>query len=376
MDWKPFLMEKTAAEGERPDILILVIALILVTIGTAMIYSSSSILAMERFKDAQFFLKKQIFFVVIGMGLMVLLTKLDYHYLKKLAYPGIILSTILLLLIFIPPLGIRAGGARRWLNLGFFSFQVTELVKICIVLFLAHFLTRKVNYLKSFSRGILIPLLVTILIIVLIALQPDFGATIMIAMILMLMLFLAGCRIRHLAGLTALLIPAAVWMIMFRSYRIDRLKVFLNPWNDPGNKGFQIIQSLLSFGSGGAFGVGIGDGMQKLFYLPEPHTDFILSVIAEESGFVGVAVVIFLFVVLIMRGFMVAFRAPDLFGTLLAAGLTMVLAMGAFINIAGVMGLIPLKGLTLPFLSYGGTSLVMSLVAVGILLNISSHVRA
>ena len=376
MDWKPFLMEKTTAEGERPDILILVIALILVTIGTAMIYSSSSILAMERFKDAQFFLKKQIFFVVIGMGVMVLLTKLDYHYLKKLAYPGIILSIILLLLIFIPPLGIRAGGARRWLNLGFFSFQVTELVKICIVLFLAHFLTRKANYLKSFSRGMLIPLLVTFLIIVLIALQPDFGATIMIAMILMLMLFLAGCRIRHLAGLTALLIPAAVWMIMFRSYRIDRLKVFLNPWNDPGNKGFQIIQSLLSFGSGGAFGVGIGDGMQKLFYLPEPHTDFILSVIAEESGFVGVAVVIFLFVVLIMRGFVVAFRAPDLFGTLLAAGLTMVLAMGAFINIAGVMGLIPLKGLTLPFLSYGGTSLVMSLVAVGILLNISSHVRA
>jgi len=376
MDWKPFLMEKTAAEGERPDILILVIALILVTIGTAMIYSSSSILAMERFKDAQFFLKKQIFFVVIGMGAMVLLTKLDYHYLKKLAYPGIILSIILLLLIFIPPLGIRAGGARRWLNLGFFSFQVTELVKICIVLFLAHFLTRKANYLKSFSRGMLIPLLVTFSIIVLIALQPDFGATIMIAMILMLMLFLAGCRIRHLAGLTALLIPAAVWMIMFRSYRIDRLKVFLNPWNDPSNKGFQIIQSLLSFGSGGAFGVGIGDGMQKLFYLPEPHTDFILSVIAEESGFVGVAVVIFLFVVLIIRGFMVAFRAPDLFGTLLAAGLTMVLAMGAFINIAGVMGLIPLKGLTLPFLSYGGTSLVMSLVAVGILLNISSHVRA
>ncbi len=376
MDWKPFLMEKTAAEGERPDILILVIALILVTIGTAMIYSSSSILAMERFKDAQFFLKKQIFFVVIGMGVMVLLTKLDYHYLKKLAYPGIILSIILLLLIFIPPLGIRAGGARRWLNLGFFSFQVTELVKICIVLFLAHFLTRKANYLKSFSRGILIPLLITFLIIILIALQPDFGATVMIAMILMLMLFLAGCRIRHLAGLTALLIPAAVWMIMFRSYRIDRLKVFLNPWNDPSNKGFQIIQSLLSFGSGGAFGVGIGDGMQKLFYLPEPHTDFILSVIAEESGFVGVAVVIFLFVVLIMRGFMVAFRAPDLFGTLLAAGLTMVLAMGAFINIAGVMGLIPLKGLTLPFLSYGGTSLVMSLVAVGILLNISSHVRA
>jgi cell division protein FtsW len=375
MGWKPFLIENTAIEGERPDIIILVITLILVTVGTAMIYSSSSILAMERFKDAQFFLKKQIFFVFIGMGAMVLLTKLDYHRLKKCAYPGIILSVILLLLIFIPYVGIRAGGARRWLNLGFFSFQVTEMVKICIILFLAHFLTRKMNYLKSFSRGILVPLLVTFFIIGLIALEPDFGTAVIIAMILMLMLFLAGCRMKHLAGLMALLIPAAIWMVMFKSYRLDRLKVFLNPWNDPGNKGFQIIQSLLSFGSGGTFGVGIGDGMQKLFYLPEPHTDFILSVIAEESGFVGVVVVIMLFAVLIIRGFMVAFRAPDLFGTLLAAGLTMVLAMEAFINIAGVMGLIPLKGLTLPFLSYGGTSLIMSLVAVGILLNISSHVR-
>jgi cell division protein FtsW len=376
MGWKPFLMENTAAEVERPDIIILVITLILVTVGTAMIYSSSSILAMEKFKDAQYFLKKQIFFVFIGMGAMVLLTKLDYHRLKKCAYPGIVLSVILLLLIFIPYVGIRAGGARRWLNLGLFSFQVTEMVKICIILFLAHFLARKVNYLKSFSRGILVPLVVTFIIIGLVALEPDFGTAVIIAMILMLMLFLAGCRMRHLAGLTALLIPAAIWMVMFKSYRIDRLKVFLNPWNDPGNKGFQIIQSLLSFGSGGTFGVGIGDGMQKLFYLPEPHTDFILSVIAEESGFVGVVLVIFLFAVLIVRGFMVAFRAPDLFGTLLAAGLTMVLAMGAFINIAGVMGLIPLKGLTLPFLSYGGTSLIMSLVAVGILLNISSHERA
>jgi len=376
MGWKSFLTENTSAEAERPDVMILVITLILVTIGTAMIYSSSSILAMERFKDAQFFLKKQVFFVMIGMGAMVLMTKLDYHRLKKLAYPGVFLSVILLLLIFVPYLGIKAGGARRWLNLGFVSFQVTELAKVCIVLFLAHFLTRKANYLKTFSRGILIPLLVTFVIIVMVALQPDFGATVMIAMILMLMLFLAGCRITHLAGMTALLIPAAVWMLMFKSYRIDRLNVFLNPWNDPGNKGFQIIQSLLSFGSGGTFGVGIGDGMQKLFYLPEPHTDFILSVIAEESGFVGVATIILLFAALIVRGFIVAFRAPDLFGTLLAAGLTMILAMGVFINIAGVMGLIPLKGLTLPFLSYGGTSLVMSLVTVGILLNISSHVRA
>jgi cell division protein FtsW len=369
------MIEQTSEE-KRPDIILLVITLILVTVGTAMIYSSSSILAMERFKDAQYFLKKQILFVLLGLSVMVLLTKFDYHRLKRWAYPGIALSVILLMLIFVPHVGIRAGGARRWLNLVLFSFQVTEMVKICIVLFLAHYLTRKVNYIKTFSRGILIPLLVTLFIIVLIALEPDFGTAVIMALIMMLMLYLSGSRLRHLAVLVAFLIPAAVWMVVFKSYRLERLKVFLNPWNDPGNKGFQIIQSLLSFGSGGTFGVGIGDGMQKLFYLPEPHTDFILSVIAEESGFLGVAIVIFLFGVLVVRGFFISFKAPDLFGTLLAAGLTMVIALEAFINIAGVMGLIPLKGLTLPFLSYGGTSLIMSLVAVGILLNISSHERS
>ena len=369
------MIEQTSEE-KRPDIILLVITLILVTVGTAMIYSSSSILAMERFKDAQYFLKKQILFVLLGLSVMVLLTKFDYHRLKRWAYPGIALSVILLMLIFIPHVGIRAGGARRWLNLVLFSFQVTEMVKICIVLFLAHYLTRKVNYITTFSRGILIPLLVTLFIIVLIALEPDFGTAVIMALIMMLMLYLSGSRLRHLAVLVAFLIPAAVWMVAFKSYRLERLKIFLNPWNDPGNKGFQIIQSLLSFGSGGTFGVGIGDGMQKLFYLPEPHTDFILSVIAEESGFLGVAIVIFLFGVLVVRGFFISFKAPDLFGTLLAAGLTMVIALEAFINIAGVMGLIPLKGLTLPFLSYGGTSLIMSLVAVGILLNISSHERS
>jgi cell division protein FtsW len=367
------MIEQPSSEEQRPDIILLVITLILVTVGTAMIYSSSSILAMERFKDAQFFLKKQVLFVLLGLGLMVLLTKYDYHRLKRWAYPGIVLSLILLLLIFVPHLGIRAGGARRWLNLVFFSFQVTELVKICLVLFLAHYLTRKADQIKTFSRGILIPLFVTLLIVALIALEPDFGTSVLMALLMMLMLYLSGSRLRHLATLTVLLIPIGVWLIAHKSYRLDRLKIFLNPWNDPGNKGFQIIQSLLSFGSGGTFGVGIGDGMQKLFYLPEPHTDFILSVIAEESGFLGVAIVIFLFGILVVRGFFISFKAPDLFGMLLAAGLTMVIALGVFINIAGVMGLIPLKGLTLPFLSYGGTSLIMSLVAVGILLNISSH---
>ena len=171
----------------------------------------------------------------------------------------------------------------------------------------------------------------------------------------------------------SLFLPVAVGMLLFKSYRITRLMAFLDPWKDPRRSGFQIIQSLISFGSGGPFGVGIGDGMQKLFYLPEPHTDFILAVIAEESGFIGVGLILFLYVILIVRGFQISLKAPDLFGNLLAAGLTMMIALEAFINIAGVMGLIPLKGLALPFLSYGGTSLIMSLTAVGILLNISSY---
>jgi len=257
--------------------------------------------------------------------------------------------------------------------MGVFSFQVTELVKVAMVIFLAHLLTRKVHHLKKFSRGVAVPLSVSAVIMGLIILQPDFGTVVIIASILLLMLSLAGSRITHLMFLGAAFVPMGVWLIMTKGYRMARLTAFLDPWKDPDNTGFQLIQSLISFGSGGVIGTGIGDGMQKLFYLPEPHTDFILAVIAEESGFIGVAIVIFMFIFFLLRGFMIAFRAPDLFGTLLAAGLTMLITMQAFINIAGVMGLIPLKGLALPFLSYGGTSFVMSMLIVGILLNISTQ---
>jgi cell division protein FtsW len=358
---------------KRLDIIILLVTLILVTIGTVMIYSSSSIIAMKRFNDGQYFLKKQIFFVLLGLSIMVLITKIHYDQLKKFAYPGIVLSVVLLTLLLIPHVGIRAGGATRWLKLGLFSFQVTEVVKVSVIVFLAYFLTKKNNNITDFKHAVLVPLTVTLLIVGLIILEPDFGTAIIITVIMMLMFYLSGCRLLHLAGIVALFVPVGIWLLLHKSYRLARLMSFLDPWKDPQHSGFQIIQSLLSFGSGGTFGVGIGDGMQKLFYLPEPHTDFILSIIAEESGFIGVLIVIFLFAILIVRGFMVSFRAPDLFSTLLASGLTMLIALEAFINIAGVMGLIPLKGLALPLVSYGGTSLIMSLSVVGILLNISSY---
>jgi cell division protein FtsW len=366
-------MKRRTENEKKPDLILLLVTLLLVTVGTVMVYSSSSILAMERFRDGQFFLKKQIFFLCLGLGVMALATRVSYYKLRKLAWPGIILSVFFLLLIWVPHLGIRAGGAVRWLNLGLFSFQVSEMVKVALILFLAHFLTEKANHIREFREGMLVPLGIMGTLVGLILLQPDFGTTVIIALITFLMIFLAGGRIVHLAGLAALFLPIALWLLLHKSYRLARLTAFLDPWKDPRHSGFQIIQSLIAFGSGGTFGVGIGDGMQKLFYLPEPHTDFILSVIAEESGFIGVGLILLLYIILIVRGLVISLKAPDLFGNLLAAGLTMMLALEAFINIAGVMGLIPLKGLALPFLSYGGTSLMMSLAAVGILLNISSY---
>lgn len=364
---------RNAPQEKKPDMILLLVTLLLVTIGTVMIYSSSSILAMERFRDGQFFLKKQLLFFFLGLLLMVLMTKIPYYKLRKLAWPGIVVSVIFLCAIWIPPFGIKAGGAVRWFNLGVFSFQVSELAKVALIVFLAHFLTLKAGHLKEITQGLLMPLGITGVIVGLIMLQPDFGTTVIIVVITLMMIYLAGGRIIHLAGLAALLLPVAVGLLLHKSYRLARWTAFLDPWKDPRNSGFHIIQSLIAFGSGGAFGVGIGDGMQKLFYLPEPHTDFILSVIAEESGFIGVGLILFLYVILIIRGFQISLRAPDLFGNLLAAGLTMLIALETFVNIAGITGLIPLKGLALPFLSYGGTSLMMSLIAVGILLNISSY---
>ncbi len=356
-------------------LLVLIATLGLVAFGVVMIYSSSSIVAMERFGDEYYFLKKQIVFAVLGVFFMFVLSKLKYEAFKNVAYAGIIVSVILLVLVLIPPIGVRKGGAMRWIRMGFFNFQVTEMVKVVVVIFLAHFLAKKAAHVREFVKGILIPLGVTFLIIGLIMLQPDFGTAIIIAAILMAMLYLAGSRIVHLSALMVPVVAGAVVLVMMKPYRLQRWLTFLDPWKDANKSGFQIIQSWISFGSGGPLGVGLGDGMQKLFYLPEPHTDFILSIVAEEVGFIGVAVVIALFIVLVFQGFVIAFRASDLFGTLLAGGLTILIALEASINIAAVVGLIPTKGLALPFMSYGGSSLVMSLAAVGILLSISTAKR-
>ncbi|MBW2598674.1 MAG: putative lipid II flippase FtsW [Deltaproteobacteria bacterium] len=365
--------EQSSLTRGRPDIALFIVTIILVVIGTVMIYSSSSIIAMEKYGDGYHYIKKQLLFVLIGLGVMAVTSRFPYRYWKKAAYPGVLISIALLSLVVIPGFGLKAGGATRWLRAGYLSFQVSELVKIMLVIFLAHYLTKKIGHIKEFSRVFVIPLVIMMIIVGLVLCQPDFGAAVIMVAVFMLMFYLAGSRIVYLAGIVAAVIPVGVVLILHESYRMQRFMSFLNPWEDPSNAGFQIIQSFISFGSGGAFGVGLGNGMQKLFYLPEPHTDFILSVIAEEGGFVGVVIIILLFCIFVFRGFAISFNCTDMFGMLLASGLTTVIAMEAFINMAAVMGLLPTKGLVLPFLSYGGTSLMMCMLAVGILLNISSR---
>jgi len=367
------LNDGSRTKRKKPDIILPIVTLLLVTIGTVMIYSSSSIIASEKFLDEYYFLKRHILFVFLGLAAMVILSKFPYHYWKKFAYAGVLLSIILLSLLFVPGWGVKAGGATRWLKMGGVTFQVTEVVKVALVIFLAHYITKKIGHVKIFPRIFIVPLIVTALIVSLTLFQPDFGTSVIIVMVSMLMFYLAGSRVLHLSMLASLFIPVAVMLVLNESYRLQRWLSFIDPWKDPADSGFHIIQSFLSFGSGGTFGVGIGNGMQKLFYLPEPHTDFILAVIAEEGGFVGVSIIVVLFAILIVRGFMISFNSPDLFGTLLSAGLTIILVLEAFVNMAAVMGLIPTKGLVLPFLSYGGTSLLMSMIAIGIILNISSY---
>lgn len=366
-------MRNTSFPQQKQETILLMVTLLLLIFGITMIYSSSSIMAAAKYGDGFYFVKRQLAYVVLGLFCMMVLRKISYEKCDKFACLGLLVSAVCLVLLFVPHLGIRVNNATRWLKIGVVTFQVVEVVKVAIVIFLAHYLSKKNIAPEDFVKGFLVPLGITLAIMGLILQQPDFGSTVIIGTIMFFMLFLAGTRIRYLAGLMALLLPAAMWQIVHSAYRWERFKTMLNPWSDPLGTGFQIIQSFISFGSGGPFGVGLGDGMQKLYYLPEPHTDFILSVIAEEGGFVAVAIVITLFVIFVLRGFIIAYKAPDFFGTLLASGLTMTIAVEAIINIAGVMGLIPVKGLALPFVSYGGSSVVMSLVAVGILLNISAH---
>jgi cell division protein FtsW len=359
---------------EGYDLVILLMVVTLTCFGVVMVYSASSIMAEKRLHDSFYFLKRQGLYATAGLGLMYGVMKTDYHVWKKWAVPILVLCIVMLLMVFIPGIGGNVKGATRWIRFPGFNFQPAELAKVSLIIFMAYSLDRKQEQIRWF-KGILPYMGVLLLMIGLLMIQPDMGSSITLAGVAIVMLFAAGMRVSHIISIMLFSLPILYYAVMHKEYRKRRILSFLNPWVDPEKTGFQIIQSWLAFGSGGIVGQGLGEGKQKLFYLPEAHTDFILSVVGEELGFIGTVTVAAMFLLLVHRSIRVAIYAEDSFGRFLAFGIAVLLGAEAFVNMAVVMGLVPTKGLALPFISYGGSSLILSLFAVGILLNISSRMR-
>jgi cell division protein FtsW len=363
-------------QGVDKSVIILVVLLLLT--GLTAVYSSTAVMPPASQKAganmdlaSQFvFLKKQGFTMLLGIVAMLVAYKTPLGFIKKMTIPLLILAVIALLLVF-TPLGINAGGARRWLRLWPSSFQPSELVKLAMVVFMAWYMSR-LSYDKDKFLHFAIPIAVMVAFQGVFMMQPDFGAAMSLAILTLTMLFVSGTRLRYLGYLCMLALPAVVYLIT-APYRLRRVITFLDPWKDPQGAGFQLTQSFIAFGSGGLQGVGLGESKQKLAFLPEVHTDFIFSLIGEELGFIGAAVVVTLFMLLFIRGFMIARKTEDSFAYYLATGVSLMIAVQAVVNFAVVTGLAPTKGLPLPFISYGGSSLLISLVAVGLLMNVSTQ---
>lgn len=358
------------------DYVLLAVTAALVMIGIVMVYSSSGVMALERMGDEYYFLKKEVVFAVAGFLLMIVAAKLPYVWWRRLVYPILGLAFVTLILSFIPGFRAAAGGASRWIRLGPITFQPSEFAKLALVIFLAYSLEKKSSRIKSFGVGFLPHVAVAGLFIMLVLAQKDLGAAFMLSVIVMLMMLVAGVRVTYLAASAVAALPAIYFLVASVGYRRKRIMAFLNPWSDRYGSGFQIIQSLVSFNEGGIFGRGLGEGQQKLFYLPEAHTDFIFSVLGEELGLVGVMAVIILFAVFFWRAIVIGLRAPDLFSRYFAFGLAIFIGVQGLFNFCVVMGLLPTKGLVLPFISYGGSALTTGLIAVGVLLNISTYKRS
>jgi cell division protein FtsW len=351
---------------------LLLVAILLIGFGALMIYSTTSVITpvlAKRGVTEFYYFKRHVFTILIGFSFMFLTYRLKTSTIKKMAIPLLIFSFVLLILVFLPNIGVSAGGARRWIKLWPSTFQPSELVKLSIVIFLARYISMPEYRTDSF-RSFIKPIFIMIIFQVAILKQPDFGAAMSLAFLTFAMLFLSGIRLRYIASLLVFAIPV-IFKLITEPYRLKRLTSFLDPWEDAQGSGFQLVQSFIALGSGGLTGVGLGSSKQKLSYLPESHTDFIFSIIGEEFGFIGVIVVITLFLFLFIKGISIANRAKDGFVYYLAVGLSLMISLQALINFAVATGLVPTKGLPLPFVSYGGSALLVNLAAIGILLNIS-----
>jgi cell division protein FtsW len=355
------------------DYMIFVPVVLLMGVGLVAVYSASSQLALDRMGDGYFYLKRQALFCLLGLIVMITAKYIPHTFYAKLAYPLLVISSLLLLALFVPGWGHKAGGACRWLRFGGFSFQPSEFAKLSLAVYLAYSMAKKGSDMALFSKGLLPHLFIAGAFMALMVLQPDFGTAVIIGFWVLVLLFVGGVRFRHLFAVCALCAPFVLLLILRSSYRSGRWASFINPWDDPRGIGFQIIHSFLAFGSGGIFGAGLGNSKQKLFFLPEPHTDFVFSIAAEEIGFVGTTCIVLLFALLILRGIKVALNAGDLYSTYLAFGLTCLIGFQVLVNMGVAMGLLPTKGLTLPFISYGGSSMIINLMSIGMLLSISSR---
>lgn len=362
----------TTSKPGTYDIALMFPVLFLVGIGIVMVYSASSALALKKFGSDFYFLKKQAIFALFGILILVVCKHVPYTLYRRLTYPLLLLSIVFLVAVHIPGFTYTAWGSSRWLRIGSFSFQPSEFARFALIIYLAYSLNKKITDIKDFYIGFLPHVIVLSVFALLIFIQPDFGSIIILGMITWLMMFIGGVRLLHLITAFVLILPLAYLFLTSAEYRVNRLMTFLNPWQYPTGDGYQMIHSFMAFGSGGIWGAGIGKGYQKLFYLPEPHTDFIFSVIGEELGLIGVFIILGLYFMILWRGIRIARNAEDLFGTFLAMGFTSVITLQACINMGVALGLLPTKGLTLPFLSYGGTSLLINMACIGILLNIGA----
>jgi cell division protein FtsW len=343
----------------------------LAAVGVTMVLSTSYLYSQERFGDGTYFFRKQLFAMAAGLIALIVCSLVPAATYRRLAYPLLALTFIVLILVLIPGIGVSRGGARRWLMLPGFAFQPAELAKLTVVLYLAHSMARKEELIRTFSIGVLPHLIVAAGFLGVLLLEPDFGTALILTMLLYLMLFIGGARVHHLLATGLMALPVLIYVMLKAEYRLRRLMTFMDPWREASGSGFQVVQSLIAFGSGQLWGRGLGESRQKLFYLPEAHTDFVFSVIGEELGLLGALIVLALFGVIIVRGLRLTSRIEEPFDQYLAFGLTVLLGLQALIHMGVVMGLMPTKGLVLPFISYGGSAMVINLMEAGILLGLS-----
>lgn len=362
--------------GVGYDPALLAITFTILTIGIVMVTSAGYMIASGKFNDGFYYTKRQGISMLIGLVLMFVFSRINPRVWRDSAAVVMAIGLLLMVLVFVPGVGVELGGSRRWIRMpvGFF-LQPSELIKYALIIFFAHSLAKKGDAVRAFSVGFLPHILIIGVVATLLLFQPDFGSAVIIATVGFLMMFVAGVRIRHLAGCFVLALPFLIHVGMSAQYRLSRLKSFLDPWSDPLSSGFQIIQSLVAFGCGGVWGAGVGKGIQKLFYLPQPQSDFIFSVIGEELGLLGTLTVIILFCALILKGFTISVRSQDPFNKYLAFGITSLIGLQALLNMAVAMGLLPTKGLPLPLISLGGTSMIVNLAGIGILLSVSAAER-